>query len=205
MNFRKLSDKALADFGANVLTLLGGTQLKAIDAAVRTKLVTALGTLPADLSTQSATAGIAETARKAATSTKNTTRFQLEATMAQVKNALLAGLAPKDQYDLCGFDSRSPIAGPYVPLDPTELSAFGYSNAVNVIKWKGNNRLGSVVYEVWRRQGDTGTWALLATTKKQSFTDAPVTPGQYYEYKARASAAKSVSHFSNAAVVYGVA
>ncbi|MEP6848972.1 MAG: hypothetical protein ABI999_08945, partial [Acidobacteriota bacterium] len=69
----------------------------------------------------------------------------------------------------------------------------------------GNNKSGSVVYQVWRRQGDTGAWGLLATTKKQTFTDAPVTPGQYYEYKARASAARSVSHFSNSAVVYGVA
>ena len=205
MNFRKLSDKDLADFAANVLTLLGGTQLKAIDTSVRTKLVTALGTLPVDLSSQSATAGVAEATRKAAISTKNTMRFEVEGILAQVKSALRAGVAPKDQYDLCGFDLRSPVFGPYVPADPTELSAFGYSNAVNVVKWKGNNRSGSVAYEVWRRQGDTGTWALLATTKKQTFTDAPVTPGQYYEYKTRALAAKSVSHFSNSAVVYGVA
>ncbi len=32
----------------------------------------------------------------------------------------------------------------------------------------------------------------------------PVTPGQYYEYKVRAAAPKSVSNFSNSAVVYGV-
>jgi len=205
MKFRQLPDKDLADFAANVLTLLGGTQLKAIDTTVRTKLVTALGTLPDDLSTQSASASVAETERKAAVSTKNTTRFQVEALMSQVKNSLVAGVAPKEQYDLCGFDLRSPGVGAYVPQDPTELSAVGFSNAVNVIKWKGNNRSGSVVYELWRRQGDTGAWALLATTKKQTFTDTPVTPGQYYEYKTRARAARSVSHYSNAAVVYGVA
>jgi len=204
MNFRRLSDKELADFAANVLSLLGGTQLKSIDTSVRTKLVTALGTLPVDLSTQTATAGVAEGVRKAAVSSKNTMRFQITAIMAQVKTALLAGVAPKEQYDLCGFDSRSPVIGPYVPADPTELSAFGYSNAINIIKWRGNNRSGSVVYELWRRQGDTGAWALLATTKKQTFTDAPVTPGQYYEYKARARASKTISHFSNSAIVYGV-
>lgn len=100
--------------------------------------------------------------------------------MSQVKNALLAGLATKDQYDLCGFDYREFSTGPYQAQDPTELSAFGYSNGVNAMKFRGNNNLNSVVYEIWRRHGDTAAWALLATTKKQSFTDTPVTPGQYY-------------------------
>ncbi len=137
-------------------------------------------------------------------STKNATREQLIAYMAQVKNALIAGLAPKDQYDLCGFDYKETSTGPYQAQDPTELSAFGYSNGVNEMKFRGNNSLNSVVFEIWRRHGDEGPWGLLATTKKQSFTDTPVTPGQYYEYKVRATAAKSVSNFSNSAVVYGV-
>jgi len=205
MNFRRLSDKELADFAANVLTLLGGTQLKSIDSTLRTRLVSSLGTLPTDLSTKSATAGVAEAGRMAAVSAKNSTREQVIAGMSQVKNALLVSLASKDQYDLCGFDFREPVIGPYVPQPPTDLSAFGYSNGVNVTKFKGNNRSGSVVYEIWRRQGDTGAWGLLATTKKQSFTDAPVTPGQFYEYRARATAARSVSHYSNSAVVYGAA
>lgn len=136
-------------------------------------------------------------------STKNATREQLIAFMSQVKNALLAGLAPKDQYDLCGFDYREFASGPYQPADPTELSAFGYSNGVNEVKFRGNNKPGYVVYEIWRRHGDTAAWALHSTTSKQAFSDTPVTPGQYYEYKVRATAAKAVSNFSNSAVVYG--
>lgn len=93
---------------------------------------------------------------------------------------------------------------PYEAQNPTNLSVFGYSNGINRGKFSGNNKRGRVVYEIWRRQGDTGGWLLHATTKKQSFTDTPVTPGQYYEYRVRAVAAKSVSHFSNPAVVYGV-
>ena len=147
---------------------------------------------------------MAETTRKAAVRTKNASRDQLLSFLAQVKNALLAGLAPREQYDICGFGFRTTMVGPYIAQDPTDLSAFGYSNGVNTIKFKGNNGLNSVVYEIWRRQGDTGEWTLLATTKKQTFIDAPVKPGQYYEYKARAKAAKLISHFSNSAVVYGV-
>ena len=59
MNFRRLSDKELADFAANVVSQLGGTELKAINAAVRTALVAEIGTAPADLSVQSASASVA--------------------------------------------------------------------------------------------------------------------------------------------------
>lgn len=202
MNYRRLTDNDLADFAGNVAALLAGTQLTSINTAVRTQMATAIGTLPADLGTQTAAAGVAEAERMAAVSLKNATREQLLAYMAQVKNLLLAGLAPKSQYDLCGFDFRAEPAKVYEPQVPTGLSAFGYSNGVNALKFAGNNDRNSVVYEIWRRHGDTAQWAPYATTKKQSFKDAPVTPGQYYEYKVRAVAAKSVSNFSNPAVVY---
>ena len=122
--------------------------------------------------------------------------------MSQVRDALKAGLAPKKQYDLCGFDYPA-TRSRYEAQDPTKLSAFGYSNGVNKIRFSGNNRPGQAVFEIWRRHGDTVDWALHAITRKQSHTDTGITPGQYYEYKVRAIAAKSVSNFSNSAVVYG--
>lgn len=147
---------------------------------------------------------MAESERNSAVSMKNGTRNQLITLLVQVRDNLKAGLAKKEQYDLCGFDFAEKPQGPYVPLDPTDLSAFGYSNGVNKLAFKGNNPSGSVTYEIWRRQGDEGPWGVLGSTKKQSFTDTPVTPGQYYEYKVRAVASKSVSNFTNSAVVYGV-
>jgi hypothetical protein len=203
MNFRTLNENDLSDFAANVHALLGRTELTAIDSNVRTDLANSIGTLPETLSEQTAAATVAEGERKAAVSARNATRTQIRALMAQVRDALKAGLAEKNQYDLCGFDY--PITPTtYVAQNPTDLSAFGYSNGVNKILFSGNNKPGRVVYEVWRRHGDTAGWALHATTKKQSFTDSGVTPGEYYEYRVRAVAAKSVSNFSNSAVVYGV-
>lgn len=204
MNFRRLSDNDLADFAENVKTLLSGTEISAIDTVTRASLVTAISTLPEDLDQLVLMAMTAEGERKAVVSTKNTARESLISIMAQVRNALVAGLAKKEQFDLCGFDYREKAQGTYAAQDPTELSAFGYSNGVNTLKFKGNNRSGSVVYEIWRREGETGTWAVLSTAKKQSFTDTPVVPGQLYEYKVRATAARSVSNFSNSAVIYGV-
>lgn len=203
MNFRRLSDNDLADFAANVVDLLGGTKLSAIEPAVRSNLVMAIGTLPADIDIQAQAAMASEGERKAAVSIKNSYREQIINLMSQVRNSLIAGLAPKEQFDFCGFDFRDPASSTYVAQDPANLSAFGYSNAVNVIRFDGNNKTGTVVYEVWRRHGDTVDWYLHATTTKRSFTDTPVTPGEYYQYKVRAVAARTVSNFSNSAVVYG--
>ncbi len=63
-------------------------------------------------------------------------------------------------------------------------------------------RRGSAPPKVWRRHADTADWGQIDTIVRQYYVDAPVTPGQYYEYKVRAVAAK-YKFFSNTAVVYG--
>lgn len=60
-----------------------------------------------------------------------------------------------------------------------------------------------MIYELWRLNGDTVPYGIIATLKKQSYLDIRVTPGEYYNYKVRAVAATNVSPFSNVAVVYG--
>ncbi len=204
MDFRRLSDSELADFAQNVLTRLGGTELTAVNPAIRTQLATAIGPLPANFQDQISEAAVLASQRKAAVSVKNASREQLTELLAQTRNTLVAARAPRPEFDLCGFNYRDTSAEVYKANDPSDVSAFGYSNGVNKLSFKGNNRVGSVVYEIWRRHGDTAQWALHATTKKQMFTDAPVQPGQFYEYRVRAKATNSVSNFSNSAVVYGV-
>ena len=203
MNFRSLPALGLADFADNVGTLLAGTQLAAIDSNVRTDLATAVGTLPDTLATQAANVETAKAAAKAAVSERNATIKQIYALMAQVRDALQAGIAPQEQYDLAGFEGPPIRSGSFIPSDPTNLAVVGASNGVNTGQFKGNNRTGRVQYEIWRREGDTGGWGMLMSTSKQKFQDTPVRPGQYYEYKVRARAAKAISNFSNSSVVYG--
>lgn len=203
MNFRTLNTNNLADFATNISNLLAGTEISSIDANVRKDLGDAIGTKPAELSAKTAEVAVAEAARKAAVSSRNKTRDELNVVISQVRNALRAGMASKKEYDLCGFDFPAE-ATTYQAQDPTDLSAFGFSNGINKLTFSGNNKASRVVYEIWRRQGDSGQWMLHAATKRQSYSDRPVTPGQYYEYKVRAVASKSVSNFSNSAVVYGV-
>jgi hypothetical protein len=203
MNFRILSENNLSDFAANVMTLLDGGEIDAIDANTRASLAAAIGSKPDELAEQTASAAGLKGMRMAAVSTRNATKAEIIELMSRVRDALRAGRASKAQYELCGFDYPVPAAEIYVAQDPTELSANGFSNGINKIRFSGNNRRSSVVYEVWRRHGDNGPWLLHATTTKQSFIDRSVRPGQYYEYRVRAVAAKSISNFSNTAVVYG--
>ena len=104
MNFRTLNGNDLASFAANVNTLLAGAELSSIETNVRNSLAAAIGAKPDTLSAQAAAATIAEGERKAAVSAKKTTRSELIALMGQVRDALKAGLAAKEEYDLCGFD-----------------------------------------------------------------------------------------------------
>jgi hypothetical protein len=204
MNIRNLSGNDLADLAANVLTLLGGTELSAIDSHVRADLVTAFGTLPADLAADTAAAAVLDSEKQAAFSSRDTKIAQAITLLNRVRDALKSGLAPKKQYNLCGFDFPGVRSAVYIAQDPTNMAASGFSNGVNKGQFDGNNKSGLVTYEVWRREGDTGAWHQHLLTKKQTFKDTGVTPGQFYEYRVRAVAAQTISEFSNSAVVYGV-
>lgn len=203
MNYRLLNGSATADFAANVATLLGGTELSALDNSFRTSMLAAIGTLPDSLAAAQAECMAIRDQAIAATSVRNALKDELDIIMSQVAAGLRAGLAPKAQFDLCGFGYPFGPRPRVVPAAPTALSAFGLSNGVNSIRFFGNNRPGRVSYEIWRREGRDGQWMLLKTTTKQSHSDTPVVPGQYYEYKARTQAATAVSAFSGTAVVYG--
>ncbi|HQZ83253.1 MAG TPA: hypothetical protein PLR83_08535 [Pyrinomonadaceae bacterium] len=57
--------------------------------------------------------------------------------------------------------------------------------------------------EIWRREGDTTGWELIATTSRTRFIDRPIKPGQYYEYRTRTKKGEVVSDFSPSTVIYG--
>jgi hypothetical protein len=129
-------------------------------------------------------------------------REEVISRISSVQTFIKANKGPESDYDLCQLNyPKAPST--YIAADPSDLTAFGTSNGINTLKFKGNNKNGSVNYEIWRRQGDEGPWGIIGTTTTQGYEDKPVTPGQYYEYKVKAKAAKSESNFSNSAVVYG--
>lgn len=201
MNFRRANDSDLADMALNIINLLGGSELTAIDAGTRAALIASIGTLPNELQDLTYEALVLEEQRMAAVTKKNAAHAQVEDWIMQVRNFLASGVANKKQYDLCGLYYPPQPVNMYVAQDPAELSVTGYSTGENKCRFRGNNKYGHVMYEIWRRDKG-GEWAMLGSTKKQSYTDAPVRPGQYYEYRVRAAASKNKSNFSNPAVVY---
>ena len=205
MDINGITEKDLAQMVATVAVLLGGNELASLDSATRAAFLAALGTLPDTYVDLGNAQAAAEGEKMAATSAKNEVGLLLADIMKQIRDMMKSKRAPKKEYDLCLFDYPSETrVGTYQAQTPTHLSGAGFSNGVNTLRFKGNNTYGLVVYEIWRREGDDGQWAQHSLTKKQTFTEQGVTPGQYYEYRVRAVAAKTVSAFSNSAVIYGV-
>ncbi len=202
MNYRDLSDAELVDFAKNVAKKLTEHEVTCLDNAVADDLAAALTPLNAGFETKIEESAESEATTQAINAQKRAQRSQVEEKLGNIQDFLTANNGDEADYDRCGFNfpkTRSTV----IANDPTELTAVGTSNGVNTLTFKGNNKSGTVVYEIWRRQGDEGPWGIIATTRKQGYADTPVTPGQYYEYKVRAVAAKSTSNFSNSAVVYG--
>jgi hypothetical protein len=112
--------------------------------------------------------------------------------------------APPDQYDALGFTPPDTVRSIVTPQRPTDLSATGFSYGVNPLVWTGNNPSGSAVYAIEVKIGDTAPYVLLTTATAQKWKHEGVTPGQFYQYRVRAQAARNlVSDRSNETVVYG--
>ena len=204
MKLHYLNSFELAAFLENLKTLLGGPSLTAIDAAVRAELLAAIGTIPSELNSAASSAEALMNQAQAQVAARDKIKNAALPITRQVRAFLDAGNASKDQYELCGFRYPDKTRTTYVAQMPLALKVTPFTNAVNKGKFKGNNTSGSVMFEVWRREGDDGIWALHMPLKTSRFSDEGVTPGQYYEYKVRARAAKTVSDFTPTAVCYGM-
>ncbi|HMT09199.1 MAG TPA: hypothetical protein PKA82_14440 [Pyrinomonadaceae bacterium] len=202
MDYRKLSDAELVDFSRNVKTSLDGGLVTGLDPAIATDLARLLDPLNISFETAIEDSVVRDAAKKTAFADKQTLREDIKLILAKVRNNLVAAECPRRSYEACGFNYPKPPTT-ILAEAPTDLAAAGTSNGVTRLQFFGNNKVGTVVYEMWRRAGDDGEWGVLGVTKKQTYIDSPVTPGQFYEYKVRAVAATNTSHFSNSAVIYG--
>ena len=203
MDYRKLTDADLVDFSKNVALQLTGHEVVGLDNLLQDDLALLFTPLNGSFET-SIESGVTKTAQKqSAIAEKDGMRELVIERLATVRNHLVAAETPKESYEICGFTFPK-VPSTIVANDPTELSGEGTSNGVNYLRWSGNNKPGSVVYEIWRRYGDGLPFVLHATTKKQSYNDTPVQPGGEYTYKVRAAAATNVSNYSNTALIYGI-
>lgn len=202
MDYRKLSDADLVDFSKNVATQLLAHTVEGIDNALADDLAATLTPLNTSYETKIESGVQSRGMKQSTTAEKASLREEVLGRLAKVRNYLVAAESPKKAYEQCGFTYQSDRTI-VIAADPTDLVAVGTSNGVNQIRFNGNNKPSTVTYEIWRMHGDTAPWGIIATTRRQAYTDTPVTPGQYYAYKVRSVAATNQSNYSNVAVVYG--
>ena len=200
MDFRKLSNADLVDFAQNVAGQAPNVNGTAIPAPLLASL--AASTVTLQDSVQNAIISLTESLSR--TEQKRAARQASIDLLAQTKTTMRANENPKEDFELLGFGALDNSRTPIMPQPPTELVAWGDSTNRNYLKFKGNNKSGSVVYVIEYLAGDTMPFTFLAQTKSRKYTHINVTPGQLYNYRVRAEAANGdVSAWSNTAVVYG--
>jgi len=99
-----------------------------------------------------------------------------------------------------GLNVGSGGAGPVSV--PTELSAVGYDNGENKLRWNRNGNVATTIFVVEARIGNEGEWFFVDVTTKTRFTHDGQTPGTEVFYRVYAQRAGSQSGYSNIAVVY---
>ena len=197
MRFADLSVYELIAMAENLVTLLQGTQLSAIEPATRADIAAAIGNKPALAAELDAEAKRLQAQTKATFEKRDVVLRSIEAEARRAKTSLQAAYAPEEQFSLAMFPYPFNPRGTYVAKTPSNIAVIGLSNIGNKGTFVGNNRTGAVVYEIWRREGRGGKWLLRMWTKTQEFIDREVTLGTNYEYRVCAVASKNRSEFSN--------
>lgn len=203
-DFRKLPRPFLVDFGTNAGTGVANGKVAGFLAPQNTAISDAITDAVARLAAADLNAVEAKAASIEATSLAQTAADDLIKLLSELKFAMRGVDATPDQYDALGFTAPDPVRTIVIPNTPSDLGATGFSNGRNQLGWVGNNASGSVTYAIEAKVGDTADYVLLATTTTQKYTHENVIPGQFYQYRVRAQAARNVnSGWSNEAVVYG--
>lgn len=199
----KLTRDALVPFLENLSIVLANGDLVPIDPAEQTARAAVINGDFVALQGAISDLIAAEAAYHAAVSAAESVQLLSLDDIQSVKYLMKASGCSGAVFSTAGFNP--PVTDPvaYLPNDPTELSAFGFSNGVNALKWKGNNSLGAVVYVVQAKIGASTDWVEVGTSTKQRFQHTPVTPGIRYEYRVFARAASADSNPTGTAVVYG--
>jgi len=205
MNPRTLNRPALVDFTTNAATGVASGKVTGFLAAQNTAISDALTDANAVLAAADLAQVEARQASLEATQIALNAADEVLQQLSDLKFGMRSVESPPQDYDAIGFDPPSEVRAVVMPQTPSDLAATGFSNHTNQLRWVGNNVTGSVTYVVECKIGDTAPYAIVGTATKQSFKHTDVTPGQFYQYRVRAQAARNlVSDWSNEAVVYGL-
>jgi hypothetical protein len=205
MDPHKMNRFELVDFTTNAATGVANGKVTGFLAAQNTSFSDGLTDANAILAAANLAAVEARTAWMETTQIAQDAARDVQRLLQDLKYGMKSVESPAADYDALGFDPPAETRGIVTPQTPTELAATGFSNGVNSLTFVGNNPPASVTYIVEAKIGDTAPYVIVGTCTKQSFRHTGVIPGQFYQYRVRAQAARNlVSDWSNEAVVYGL-
>lgn len=197
----KLPRIDLVPFLSNYIGRLTAYEVDGLTNGQCDALVAAISAVSADFESAVTDLGVAEAEYHAAVSEAEALQAEVLELIQSGKYLLKSAGCPGAAFAILGFNI--PVVAPvvYVPSDPSDLSAFGYSNGVNELRFAGNNS-GAVVYIVEARIGESAVFELVGTTKRQRYLHAGVVPGVQYVYRVFARASSGDSGYSGTASVY---
>jgi hypothetical protein len=203
MNPRHLSRPEVVDFARNAAAAVAAGKIAGITPAEAADLVAALNAATDKLAESDQKVVAARAAYHEATQNASVDEADVIKILTTLKFKMRGLHSSASEYKAAGFDPPADPTNRIEPVAPTNLSAAGFFNGLNRLKYRGNNPPGTVIYTIEGRTSLTAEYSIVGSTHKQSFKHAPVTPGQFYQYRVRAEATSGlVSEWSNEAVVY---
>ncbi len=194
----------LADFGRNVATQVANGKVKGMLA----QQIASISAAIADASEELAAADNAQVAARAAAI--ETTRIAQEKQarllklLQQLKYLMRSLESNASEFDAVGFKAPVKVRQMVKPKIPFDLSAAGYSNGVNVLKYNSHNSPNTVGYLIEAKIGESDDYEIVGTSRNRSFKHTGVRPGVQIQYRVRSQARRGgISEWSNETVVYG--
>jgi hypothetical protein len=200
MDYRRLGIERTAQFAGNLAQTLAAHKVICLPDSVADAFAAQLAGLSSELQDDIQESLELKGRLMAVNTNKQSRQSEIVEILSQVQTMIIGRRGNDEDFDICGFSPRKKWSR-VVARTPDKLSVRDRGYGVNEIRFEGNNPVNRVNYEIWRREGKSGPWAMVASIRKQKFIDEPENKNSYYEYKVRAAAATSVSAFSNLGAV----
>jgi len=203
MNPSRMSRASLADFGRNMAAQIAAGKVDGLLPEQVTAFSDAIAAASELVAIRDANQVALMAAARQSTQLAQDARFALLRLTQEFKNTMKGIGSESHEYDAVGFDP--PVIGrtPVTPQKPLELSAKGFSNGINELRFTGNNLAGRVNYIIEARVADAARFSIIGVSRRQRFKHVGVRPGVPILYRVYAQSARGlVSQCSNEAVVY---
>lgn len=198
-NLATMSDAELLAWAQNFVAV---ANVNPVPYGATAAQVQALEGLADDLRGKVAARQTAEDAAKAATMAQNDSRSALVPDASYLNTIIKANKNVSDANKAAlGIDVPKPRTKT-APTRPEDLTANGFEDGRNVLKWNRAGNKPNTVYIIEYKKGAAADFAYLATTTETKYTQVDAKPGEHCAYRVKAQRAGQESTWSNEAVVY---